>query len=148
METSTLYDADAIGCIEQMLTTPTADDKLETQLSWVAMIGPNPFENGKIRVRPMKLQYDTNGALRREYLWSAFALDYQTIIETDYTTYAIVYQCSYRYGKILNFNVDDVHILSRTGTMDTSTLDSHKATAEGLIPGLTGRWETLKQSDC
>ena len=70
------------------------------------------------------------------------------MLDTDYTTYAIVYQCSRNYPKFLNFRNDDVHILTRDASVTDATLDGYMDTAETKLTGSKARFETLLQSSC
>ena len=65
------------------------------------------------------------------------------VLDTDNTTYAIVYECTKNYPRFLNFRNDDVHILTRSETITDANLATYKATAETKVPGSSARFETL-----
>ena len=96
----------------------------------------------------MKFRWNTEGKLNREIFWGTTAYAWGTVIDTDYTTYAIVSSCSYNVPEVLNFAVDEVHILSRSGAMDADTVTAHKTTAEAKVLSASSRWEDLEQGNC
>ena len=70
------------------------------------------------------------------------------VLDTDYNTYAIVYQCTENYPKFLNFRNDDVHIFSRSDTVKDADLSTWKITAETKVAGTKARFEDLIIKEC
>ena len=74
--------------------------------------------------------------------------DWYTVLDTDYTTYAIAYECTSNDPKFLNYKNDDLHIFTRSETASASDLTSYKTKAEAKLSGSTARFETLEQKEC
>ena len=66
------------------------------------------------------LNYTDKGELSYEQLWF-FKNNFYQVLDTDYTTYAIVYECTSN-SKVLNYSNDDVHVFTRSETASTSLL--------------------------
>ena len=71
-----------------------------------------------------------------------------TVMETDYTNYAIIHECTTNSPAFLNYRNDDVHILTRSESVVTATLDGYKTAAEGHITGSQTRFEDINQTTC
>ena len=70
------------------------------------------------------------------------------MLDTDYTTYAVLYECTGDLSRPLNYSNDNVHILSRSETVTDANMTTWKGLAEAKVAGSTARFETLKQKGC
>ena len=74
--------------------------------------------------------------------------DWASVLATDYTSYAILYECSERYPAFLNFENDDVAILTRAETVSSAVLLGLISQAETLVPNAKNRIEILQTGKC
>lgn len=93
------------------------------------------------------LNYDTSGNLKKKIAWVIPTKHYM-VLDTDYTNYAIVYQCTSNAPYLLNIRNDDVHIFTRSESVTSSDLTSYKNTANDKIAGTKNRFEDLETDDC
>ena len=77
-----------------------------------------------------------------------FNNEWYVVLDTDYTSYAIVYECSTNEPKFLNYRNDDIHIFTRSETVTDANMSSYKAKSEAKLSGSTARFETLEQKSC
>ena len=76
----------------------------------------NPWQNGNVMAEEFTLSYDTSGVLKDSLLYLLSTNKYK-VINTDYTTYAVVYECTRDVAHPLNFSNDNVHIFTRSETI-------------------------------
>ncbi len=69
-------------------------------------------------------------------------------METDYTTYAILHECTTNSPAILNYTNDSVHILTRSESVTANDLTTYKQKAEGHIAGSQAKFEDIEQTAC
>ena len=114
----------------------------------VQLWGFNPLQNGQIHGESYSLSYDDSGEFKHKKL---IVLD-QTlynVIETDYTNYAIVYECTRNFPFILNYTEDNIHIFTRSETVTADDLTTYKNAAVALITSKsTGDFEDLTSGRC
>ena len=70
------------------------------------------------------------------------------MLDTDYTNYAVLYQCTTNNWKLLNIRNDDIHILTRSESVSPSDLESYKNLANDKMAGAKGRFEDLVTTNC
>ena len=149
MQASTYYGNDIFGCVKANISVPDTNGKLDLAIRSVQLWGWNPLQNGQIHAESYELDHKTTGVLTYK---TAFVLDTELykILDTDYTTYAIVYQCSRNAPFVLNYFNDDVHIFTRTETVLDADLTTYKTTAETKIgvSGFASKFETLDKGAC
>merc|ERR1739841_217448 len=131
MQSSTFYANDQVGCITLNVSTANSSDKLNTSFNSVKLFGANPFNNGEISSKDYSLSYDTSGVLDQRTL--GIKNNFYKVLATDYSTYAVVYECTSDPVKLLNWRNDDIHILARAETVTSADLDTWKALAETVI---------------
>ena len=102
MQASTFYANDIWGCIKMNISVPDAYNKLDMALRKVQMWGLNPTNSGQIHAESYQLNSTTDGVLTYKVLALLDSPKY-TVLETDYTTYAIVYECSKNFPYVLNY---------------------------------------------
>ena len=105
------------------------------------------MQSGRYVAETHSLNYDSSGVMTYKTAFVINNTHYQ-VLDTDNTTYAIVYQCTRNYPKLLNFRNDDVHIFTRSESVTDATLDGYMDTAETKVPGSKARFETLIQTQC
>ena len=52
---------------------------------------------GELIVKEHTLRYDSDAALKKEHFFGLATSDFGTVIATDYTNYAIVYDCTLKF---------------------------------------------------
>merc|ERR1712060_152501 len=142
MQSSTFYANDEVGCITFTISEPNSKDKLDAGLHSVKLFGISPLNAGEIKAESYSLSYDTSGALSYKNLL-VIPKSFYKVLDTDYTSYAVVYECTTNPYKFLNYRNDDVHILTRDETVTDANLDTWKAIAETKISGSEDRFEDL-----
>lgn len=65
------------------------------------------------------------------------------MLDTDYDNYAVVYQCTSNWPKLLNIYNDDIHIFTRSESVGGGTMRMYKRKAEDKIAGSYDRFEDL-----
>ena len=70
------------------------------------------------------------------------------MLETDYTNYAIVYECSSNDPRLLNYRNDDIHIFTRGETVDAAVMTGYQDKAEQYLAGSKARLEVIEQKAC
>ena len=145
MQSSTFYANDIWGCIKMNISVPDAYGKLDMALRKVQMWGLNPTNSGQIRAESYQLNSTDEGVLTYKVLALLDSEKY-TILDTDYTSYLIVYECAQNFPYVLNATQDAVHIFTRSED-DTSNLTTYKTNAETLT-GLTLSFEDIVTDGC
>lgn len=92
---STIYRSDRVGCSAWTLTQPNSKQLLETSFEKNILFSWNIFDKGKSWVASENLAYTTSGVLSTSYLWNAFRIESSRVLATDYTSYAVVYNCGF-----------------------------------------------------
>mmetsp|Transcript_8116 Transcript_8116/g.9711 ORF Transcript_8116/g.9711 Transcript_8116/m.9711 type:complete len:185 (-) Transcript_8116:69-623(-) len=147
MQASTLYANDEFGCIKLSISEPNSKSKIYAALRSVQLFSFNPLQNGAFVADDYTLTADSSGKLSYKSLFF-INNDWYSVLDTDYTTYAIVYECSSNNPKFLNYRNDDIHIFTRSETATDADMVAYKATAEAKKVGSAARFETLEQKSC
>ena len=116
-------------------------------MRYIKLTDINPWRNGDVMAEDFTLTYDTSGVLKNSLL-SVINTNRYKVINTDYTTYAVVYECTRDVSRPLNFANDNVHIFSRSETVTDANLTTWKNLAEAAVSGSSAKFETLKQTGC
>ena len=128
MQASTYYANDEYGCYTMSISTVNANDKLDMALRKIELWSWNPLKTG-MSVDSYSLSYDTTGNLNYK-LANLIDTSLYKILDTDNTTYAIVYECTKDLLHPLNYSNDNVHIFTRSETVTDANLTTYKTTAE------------------
>jgi len=117
---------------------------MDLSLRMIQLFSFNPLQVGSYRASDVTVEHNDKGELTEYRFW--IPVSHYTIMDTDYSTYAIAYECSENLPQILNYNTDDVHIFTRSETVTTAQLDAWKTIAESKIAGSKARMEDLEQT--
>lgn len=149
IQSSTYFANDAVGCIKFQSSEPNSrDQKLDIALRSVSLFSSVPTRGGNISVEAFQLDHATTGKLTYDQVGGLLEQTKYTVMETDYTNYAILHECTSNSFRVLNYKSDDVHILTRSESVDSATLDGYKTSAEALITGSESRFEDIEQTAC
>ena len=146
MQASTLYANDEVGCIRLSISEPS-EGKSYAALRSVQLFSFNPFQNGAPISQDYTIEATSSGLLSYKTLYF-IDTEWYTVVDSDYSTYAIVYECTSNDPKFLNYKNDDMHILTRSETVTASDLTSYKSKAEAKLSGSTARFETIEHKTC
>ena len=115
MQATTRYGNDEWGCVKLSISEPDSSKEMDLSLRMVQLFSFNPMQVGAFRASDVSVEHSTNGELTEYRFWIPY--NHYTILETDYTTYAIAYECSENVPQILNYLTDDIHIFTRSETV-------------------------------
>ena len=147
MQSSTFYAKDEFGCIKLSFSEPNTNGKVDAGVRMIQLWSFNPLQSGTNRVQSYSLSTTSSGVMTyKSYL--VINNTFYQVLDTDYTNYAIVYECTKNYPRFLNFRNDDVHILTRTESVTDANLLTYKTTAESKVTGSKARFEDLSQTQC
>ena len=148
MQASTFYANDEEGCFTLSISDPNSSNKLDAALRKIELWSWNPLKSG-MSVQNWSFDYNSSGSLTTKTL-GVISSDKYKVLDTDNTSYAVVYECTKDPYHILNYSNDNVHIFTRSETVTDANLTTYKTTAETKmgISGFASGFETLISSKC
>jgi hypothetical protein len=140
-----------VGCAFWELSEANSSDEIHSSFSKVKMFSWNRYEKGKSWTKQSTMKANTSGVFSEVRLFGAYTQEAARIIDTDYTTYAVVYRCKIdeSWESLLDGIQDQIQIFTRSGTLDSSTNASISNTLTSLMPNFDqSRLETIQTTNC